>query len=1034
MTLSDISIKNPVFAWMLMAALIVFGTISYRDLGVSQMPEIDFPVITVSVTWEGAAPEVMESDVADVIEDAVMSSEGLVEMNSTTRQGSTDVKLEFALERDIDVALQEVQSRIAQAQRRLPDDIDPPIVSKQNPSDQPIMWLGLSSDRPLRDMITYVQDHLKDRFQTIPGVGEIILGGFVERNLRVWVSADKLDQYQLTIGDVIAAIESNHVEMPAGRIETAEKEMNVRAMGEALTVAEFENILISRRGGQPVYKPIFLKDIARIENALADQRRLSRVLGKPAIGLGIRKQAGANAVAVAHAVKKRLKEAQKDLPEGMQLGINFDSTTFVEDAIHELLFALFLSAVLTAAVCWLFLGSWSSTLNILLAIPTSIIGCFMVFRFMGFTLNTFTVLGLSLAIGIVVDDAIMVLENIVRYFEKGMKRVEAATIGARQITFAAIAATLALIAIFLPVAFMKGVIGRFFFQFGVTISAAVALSLLEALTLTPMRASQFLQVGERTTRLGRAVDASFDRLARSYRRLLELALSHRWKVIGASIGFFVLSLFLFGLLRKEFVPAQDQGYFICRLQTPVGSSLVFTDSRFKQAEEMVQKMPEVRRYFAAIGGFGGGEVNTGVLFISLKPKNERGVREGNSRPHSQQDLMQIVRKELGRIPDTKVFIQDLSMRGFTAQRGFPIEFAVQGSDWEKLAGFSQTIMEKMRTTGLMTDVDTDYLLGVTEVQIRPNRQKAEERGVDMASIANAVNALIGGQRVGKYTEGGRRYDVRVRLIAEDRMKPEDVERIWTWNNRGERVKLSDLVDIELKPSLMSITRRNRERAIGVFANIVPGKSQADAIAATERIAEEALPEGYRIEFTGGAQSMRESIGSLGFAFVLGIVIAYMILASQFNSYIHPMSVLLAMPFAISGALIALFLGNQSINLYSMIAFILLMGIVKKNSILLVEFTNHVRRDAGKPVREALLEACPIRLRPILMTSLSTVAAAIPPALALGPGAETRIPMAVAVIGGVVLSTILTLFVVPCAYSLFSKLEKGKHQPHLQKQG
>lgn len=1026
MTLSDISIKNPVFAWMLMAAMIVFGGIAYTELGVSQMPEIDFPVLSVSVSWEGAAPEVMESDVTDILEDAVMSSQGLREVTSTTRQGSSDIKLEFDLDRDIDVALQEVQSRVSQAQRRLPEDIDPPIVSKQNPTDQPIMWLGLSSDRPLRDVITYVQDHLKDRFQTIPGVGEIVLSGFVDRNLRVWISSAKLDEYQLTVGDVIDAIEINHVEMPAGRIETDKKEMNVRAMGEALSVEEFGNIQITRRGGQPIYTPILIKDVARVEDALADQRRLSRVLGKPAVGLGIRKQIGANSVEVAHQVKKKLIEVKKDLPKDMNLGINFDSTTFVEDAIHELLFALLLSALLTAVVCWIFLGSWSSTFNILLAIPTSIIGSFLVFRFMGFTLNTFTVLALSLAIGIVVDDAIMVLENIFRYHEQGKSRVEAAQVGARQITFAAIAATLALVAIFLPVAFMKGVIGRFFFEFGVAISAAVLLSLLEALTLTPMRASQFLDSGERSSRLGKAVEKGFADLSRFYARTLQWVLKAPWLTVILSVIFFAVSVLLFFPLRKEFVPAQDQGYFLLRLQTPVGSSLPFTDERFKQAETFVQKVPEVQRYFAAIGGFGGGEVNTGVLFVSLKQKGQRGVREGRSRQMTQADLMNEFRTELSKIPDTKVFVQDLSMRGFTAQRGYPVEFSIQGSDWGKLSEYSKQIMDKMRATGLMQDVDTDYLLGVTEVQIRPSRLKAQEHGVEMSAIANAVNALIGGQRVGKFTEAGRRYDVRVRLEAEDRMKPEDVQKIWVWNNRGERVKLADVIDLSLKPSLLSITRRNRERAIGVFANMVPGKSQSDALAAVQKIAAETLPEGYRIELTGGAKSMQESFGSLGFAFVLGIVIAYMILASQFNSYIHPVTVLLAMPFAISGAIIALFITNQSVNLFSMIALILLMGIVKKNSILLVEFTNHVRRDEGQPVREALLKACPIRLRPILMTSISTIAAAVPPALALGPGAETRIPMAVAVIGGVLLSTLLTLFVVPCAYTLFSKLERTKN--------
>ncbi len=1025
MTLSDISIKNPVFAWMLMFGLIFFGYIAFRDLGVSEMPEVDFPVINVSVTWEGAAPEVMESDVVDVMEDSVMSIQGIREVSSSSRQGSAEITIEFELERDIDVALQEVQSKIAQAQRRLPDEMDPPIVQKINPVDQPILWLGVTSTGPVRELMGYAQDVLKDRFQTISGVGDIILGGYVERKLRVWISSKKLDEYQLTVSDVINAIEKGHVELPAGRIETPDKEMNVRAMGEAFSVAEFENIIIPQRAGQPVYKPIYIKDVATVEDALADQRRLSRVQGRGSVGLGIRRQRGANAVAVAHEVKERLKEIQKDLPQGMEIGINFDSTQFVEESIRELVFTLILSALLTSIVCWFFLGSWSSTLNVLLAIPTSILGTFLVFKFTGFTLNTFTVLGLSLAIGIVVDDAIMVLENIVRYREHGMQRVEAATVGARQITFAAMAATAALVAIFLPVAFMKGVIGKFFFEFGVTISAAVSLSLLEALTLTPMRASQFLEVGERRTRLGKAIDAGFRVLAKKYHAVLEWALKAPKTVLIVALLIFAGSLALFGGLRKEFVPAQDQSMFLCRLQTPVGSSLQFTSERFKQAEQFLLNCPEVKRYFASIGGFGGGEVNTGVLFVTLKPKDERGVRTGNRRPMTQQQLIDLCRKELNKIPDTKAFIQDLSTRGFTAQRGFPVEFTVRGRQWEKLSGYAQEIMERMKKTGLMTDVDTDYLLGVTEVQVIPNRLKAQERGVDMQAIATTINTLIGGQRVGKYTREGRRYDTRVRLVTEERMTPESIKNLYLWNNRGERVKLEEVVDVKLEPSLFSITRRGRERAIGVFANVAVGKSQSDALSAVEKIAHEVLPDGYRIVLSGSAKVFKDSFSSLFFALWLGIIVAYMILASQFNSYIHPLTVLLALPFSISGALIALFVGNQSVNIYSMIGLILLMGIVKKNSILLVEFTNHVRTEGKKGVREALLEACPVRLRPILMTSISTIAAAVPPALALGPGAETRIPMAIAVIGGVVFSTVLTLFVVPCAYSLLAKLERAR---------
>jgi len=1025
MTLSDVSIKNPVFAWMLMAALIVFGGISFQRMGVSQMPDVEFPNVSVSLSWEGAAPEVMESDVVDVVEDALTSIQGIRNMSSSTRQGQASVTIEFDLDRDIDIAVQEVQTKIAQAQQRLPRELDPPIVIKLNPQDNPIMWLGVSGDRPVRELMEYVQDHLKDQFQTISGVGEIFLGGFVERNLRVWIDAQKLEAYQLTVEDIIGAIEREHAEMPAGRIETSQQEFNVRAMGEAASVEEFGNIIITRRAGKPVYRPIYLKEVATIEDGLADRRRIARIMGKPAIGMGIKKQRGANEVEVAHRIKQRMAEVRSQLPEGIELGINFDRTHFIEESINELTFTLILSAILTSIVCWLFLGSWSATLNILLAIPTSIVGSFICLYFFGFTLNTFTLLGLSLAIGIVVDDAIMVLENIVRYREQGVEQVEAARLGARQITLAALAATLAVIAIFLPVAFMSGIIGQFFFQFGVTISVAVALSLLEALTLAPMRCAQFLRVGERQTRMGAWVDTQFHRLSQVYFRLLERALDRRALVLGGSAALFAASLVLMPFLRKEFVPPQDQSMFLARLQTPVGSSIEFTSERFKIAEAFAMSRPEVQRYFGSIGGFGGGEVNTGVLFVTFLPPRKRPVVPPNKKPLTQLELMALFRKELNAIPDVRASIQDLSLSGFSAQRGFPIELTVRGPEWDKLAEISTALEQRMAQSPLMVDVDTDYLTGVPEIRVRPDRQKAADRGVSIETIGRMINAAIGGERVGKYTRGGRRYDIRVRLVPSQRTKAEDIQKLWVWNNQGELVQLKDVVDISEKPALLTITRQDRERAISLFANVAPGKSQADALADVQRLAKDVVPEGYRAVFGGSTQTFKESFQSLLFALLLGILVSYMVLASQYNSYLHPVTILLALPFSISGALVALWMGRQSLNIYSFIGIILLMGIVKKNSILLVDFTNQLR-EQGRPMHQALLQACPIRLRPILMTSLSTIAAAVPPALAFGPGAETRIPMAVAVIGGVTISTLLTLFVVPCAYSVFAKFEHKQY--------
>lgn len=1022
MNLSEVSIKNPVFAWMLMAGLMFFGFLSFWGMGVGQMPDVDFPVLTIDVTWEGAAPEVMETDVVDIIEDVVMGVQGMREVSSSTRQGRAEITLEFELERDIDVALQEVQSKVSEAQRRLPREIDPPIILKTNPEDHPIMWVSVTTTRPLRELMEFVDRQVEDRFKTISGVGDVFLGGFLERNLRVWIDRRKLEAFQLTAEDIIQAIQEEHIEAPAGRLETAEKETTVRAMGEARSVEEFEKIMIYQRGGKPIYRPIPLKEVAVIEDGLADLRRISRVMGKPSVGLGIRKQRGANSVEVARKVRQRVEELKKEMPEGFWIDINFDSTRFIEDSVQELVFTLILSAILTALVCWMFLGSWSSTLNILLAIPTSILGSFMVMKFMNFTLNTFTLIGLSLAIGIVVDDAIMVLENIVRHREKGENQKEAALKGAREISFAALAATIAIIAIFLPVAYMKGIIGKFFFQFGITISAAVLFSLLEALTLAPMRCSQFLEVGGRKTRFGRLFEQGLARMTDFYRTTLVLSLRHRKKVLAGSLLFFVVSMASITMLRKEFVPAQDQSMFLTRLKTPIGSSMAFTDERFKQAEALVSQHPAVKRYFSAVGGFGGGEVNSGNLFVTLKLPHERPRDPETGRRPGQEEIMAYFRQEFNKIPNVQAVIQDLSTRGFAAQRGFPIEFTIRGPDWDKLASYAEKIEAEMKKDDHLVDVDTDYLTGMPEVRIYPDRDRAFQHGVSVRSIAHTINAMIGGERVAKYTYGGRRYDVRMRVLPEQRSKAEDIQNLYVWNNRGERVALKDVVRIQEKSSLLSITRRGRERAIGLFANVAPGKSQAQAIEHAKAISEKILPEGYRVVFSGTSQTFKESFQSLIFALWLGILISYMVLASQFNHFVHPFTVLLALPFSVSGAFLALLIGNQSLNIFSLIGLLLLLGIVKKNSILLVEFTNQMREKGMTPL-EALKTACPIRLRPIVMTSVTTLAAAIPPALAWGPGAETRIPMAIAVIGGLTVSTLLTLFVVPAAYLVFVPLEK-----------
>ena len=1026
MNLPEIAIRRPVFAWMLMAALILFGGISASRMGVSQLPDVDFPVVSVRVDYQGAAPEVIETNVVDVIEDAVMTVEGVRSVTSTSRYASASISVEFELSRDIADALQEVQNKVAAAQRHLPADIEPPVISKTNPEDQPILWMSVTSDRhTLRELMRYVKDSLKDRFSSVAGVGEITLGGFVEPNLRVWVSGPALNRYDLAVTDVLNAIKSEHSELPAGQITTGRKEYDVRTLGEVKTASEFGHIVINQRGGQPVYSRILLKQVAEIEDGLDDIRRISRANGERAVGIGIRKQRGSNTVAVAQGVKQRMTEVAKALPEGMKIAVNFDTTKFIEDSVDEFKLALVMSALVTALVCWLFLGSWTATLNVLLAIPTSIIGTFIILYAFGFTLNTFTLLGLSLAIGIVVDDAIMVLENIVRHREKGENRVQAALTGSRQITFAAVAATLAVVAIFLPVAFMSGVIGKFFFQFGVTMTVAVMLSLLEALTLTPMRASQFVEAGSRSTRIGRAADFTFRTVAALYRKLLAVALVHPWKVIGGSLVFFALSFGTLNFINKEFMPAQDQSTFIVRMQTPIDSSMEFTDAKTREAEAFLASRPEIRRYMVAVGGFGtGGQSNLTNMFVSMKPKGERGIDPEAGHELSQQELMAVTRQALKKL-DLKVSIQDLSQRGFTASRGFPVELAVQGRDWDKLVEYSEAIIEKLNATGLVTDADSDYLLGKPEIQIIPDRARAAERGVSIQTISQTVNAMVGGVVAGQYSSEGRRYDVRVRLRGQELDRIDQIKRLYVRNNRGERVPLAEVVQVREGKSLAQINRHDRQRSIKIFANVQVGKSQQQALARAEAIAREVLPPDYKVNLVGGSQSFQESFASLWFVLLLGVIVSYMVLASQFNSFIHPVTVLMALPFSVSGAFLTLLAFGHSLNIFSFIGLILLMGIVKKNSILLVDFTNQVRERGGIAVRAALLEACPVRLRPILMTSFATIAAALPLALAFGPGAELRAPMAIAVIGGVLVSTLLTLFVVPCVYELLARFEHDR---------
>lgn len=1129
MTLSDLSIKNPVFAVMLSAAMIVFGYLGYRDMGVSQFPEIDFPVVSIVITREAASPDIMDGDVTDIVEDAVSGVEGVDYIMSQSLEGTSIVTVYFQLARNIDVAMQDVQNAVSAARRRLPLDIDPPVISKVNPNNLPVLWLTLSGPVPLQRISDFAEKEFKQQIAAIPEVGGVQFGGLQARNIRIWIDRDKLASFNLAADDVKTAIQRQHAELPAGYIKSTLVESNLRTMGEAYSVEEFKKLLLVQRGGMQIY----LGDVATIEDGLEDRRSFARYNRMPAVAVGVRKAIGGNLVAVCENVKKELPRLRRMLPKGVELNVPVDYSLFVRENVEELKLTLFLGILLTAIVCFLFLGSLGTTVNICLSIPTSLVGTFFVINYgvklIGmppFTINLMTLLGLSLSVGVVVDDAILVLENIYRHREMGKSRREAALLGAREISFAAIAATLSIMAIFLPVAFMTGTIGKFFFQFGVTVGVAVFLSLICALTLTPMLCAFFLSLHEKKpprplpfriplavfvgglavlagatmrllaylvpsvadyawpmlsavddllsifgvlpfwpapqqargnpllllwaaesamefllaaglTRYGSLIYWAIERvilgplLLRPTEWVLEkmtalYAVTLRWSlrlwpvviVVGVLL-IAVAGVFLYtDALGRELVPSEDQSRLLVHVICPVGSSIQQVSDLLGRCEDILVKRDEVAGLLTTVATEPGQLMNQADIFVQLVPQHDRKKK--------QQRLAEEFRSALEKIEDIRIVVRDQSTEGFTATRGDPVDFTIQG-DWKRLPGLAAQIMSRMNDAHtpdgrqLVQDVDSDYRPGMPEVQIRPDREKLALINMPVGRLADSMSLLVGGERVAKFTANNRRYDVRVRLREQERATPDALKLMTLRGGDNRLVTVEDVVaSIDTVATLPVINRYKHQRKIEITASPGPGVSQGEAIARCQQIAHEVLPPEFEVVDLGNAQAMTDTIKSLVFALIMGIVIAYMILGVQFNSFIHPLTVLMAMPFAVTGALFTLWLTGDTLNMMSMIGLILLMGLVKKNSIILVDYTNQLREE-GLGIEEAVLKACPVRLRPILMTSVATVAGAIPAALGIGPGAETRAPMARGIIGGIILSTLVTLVLVPVFYVLMERL-------------
>jgi len=1023
MWLANTSIKRPVFATMFILALVVLGVVSYPEIGVDLFPKVDFPIINITTTLKGASPEIMDIDVTDKIEESVNTINGVKTITSMSVEGASVVTVEFVLERDIDLAVQDVREKISVIRSKLPTDIDEPMIEKVDPDANPVLWLNLVGKRPIRELSTYADEVLKEKLQRINEVGAIRVYGLRLRQVRIWVDADRMRAYGVAPSDIMQALQRENLELPGGRIESISKEYEVKIKGEFSKVHDFNDLVVAYYNGAPVR----IRDIGKAEDGMQEKRTIVRFNGMSAVGLGVQKQSGTNTVEVVNRVKKELENIKKTLPPGMEIGIAFDQSTFINRSINEVQHHLIFGGFLAVLAVFIFLQNVRTTLISAVALPVSVIATFALLRAFGFTFNNMTMLALSLSIGILIDDAIIVIENIHRHIEDGMAPAEAASFATSEIGLAVMATTFAIVAIFLPVAFMKGIIGRFFLQFALTVVFAVLVSLIVSFTLTPMMASIFLKVHEKSAESTPAIPSRFapvfmirdwwergyKRTETLYRGLLDVSLRHRGLVIVLAFVSFVVSILMVMVMGKEFVPPEDQSRFIVRLEAPVDYSVDQADGMFSKAENIVKETPEVVSALY-IQGYGRTvQINKGILLVSLQKKTER--------KKSQEQIKRELRRKFLEIPGLKGTAEDISLIG-GGVRNVPIQYSIRGLDLSALQSYTRQIVNEFSKLPGVVDVDTSLEAGKPELKVFIDRDKAADLGVSVASIAEAVNLLISGEvDVTKYKDEqrGRRYDVRVRLNAADRTNPDDLGNIYVRAKDGRLVQLANVVRIQEGGGPSVINRVDRQRAINIFASL-EGKPLGQAIGELNAISAKILPLDYIPKYKGMAETMGESFQYLIFALILGVIMAYMILAAQFESFLHPVTVLLSMPLSFIGAFGALLLTGKTLSIFSFIGLILLMGLVKKNAILLVDYTNTLR-ERGMPKREAIIQAGPVRLRPILMTTFAMVFGMLPVALALGEGAETRSPMGIAVIGGLLTSLFLTLVVVPVAYDLFDDL-------------
>ena len=1016
MILSDISVKRPVFAIVMSLLIIIFGMISFDRLPLREYPDIDAPIVSVRTSYVGASANIVETRVTQIIEDSISGIEGIKSISSQSSDGSSNISIEFEISRDIDSAANDVRDRVNRVISRLPDQVDAPQITKQDADASPILWLSLQSDvmGPL-ELTDYVDRYLTDRFSVINGVADIRIGGERRYAMRVWLNRTAMAARNITVQDIENALERENVELPAGRIESLDREFSVRVERTYNKPADFEDLALKRGNDGYLTK---LSDIAEVEVGALNERSEMRANGKNNVGLGITKQSNANTLAVSRAVLAEVENVKQSLPPSLRLSVIFDLSLFIEAAIHEVYLTVALTILLVVAVIWAFLGDWRATFIPAVTIPVSLIGSFIVLYALGFSINLVTILALILAIGLVVDDAIVVLENVYKRIEEGKPPLASAYLGTRQVGFAVLATTMVLVMVFLPITFMPGDIGRLFTEFAWAMAAAVLFSCFAALSLTPVMCSKLLKArphGKRLSLIPRSVNGLIDRSIPAYKDAVMFCI--RMPILIALImGILIGSGYYFITnIPSEFAPREDRGVFYTRMVGPEGSSMEYSKRNMREIESRLMKLVEngeAQSVIALVPGFGGSNaVNGGTAITRLK--------EWGERRHAK-DIVAQMSQEFSSIPGVNAIATMPPSLGAGGGTSTPVQFVLGGSNYEDLVRWRDLMLEEIRSNPNLLNVDYDYKETQPQMRIDIDVTRAADLGISTQQIGSTLETLFGSKEVTTYIDRGQEYDLVLQARDADRLKPTDLTNVYVRSERtNELIPLSNLITLRETADTGSLNRYNRLRAITISANVAPDYTLGEALNYLESTARRILPAEAQIDYKGESKKLKDTGSAVYATFLLALIAVFLILAAQFESFIHPLVIMTAVPFALIGALWGLFMTDATLNVYTQIGIIMLVGLSAKNGILIVEFANQLR-DQGMEFYEALLHACEQRLRPILMTSIATAAGAIPLIFAHGAGAESRFPIGIVIFTGVLFATFLTLFIVPTFYALLAR--------------